>query len=110
MAESLIVCNKDIVGGQPTLKGTRLTVFNIVFGVFTDGKDYLTDHELKGDDVFAAIKYCISLECENNPHKRFCENCIMEDIQANEKNSDFRVPEKKIVGWAYAKGILNRKA
>lgn len=94
-----------MVGGQPTLKGTRLTVHNIVYGVYIDGKDYMTDHELTSEDVFAAIKYCIGLECENNPHKRFCEGCLMADIQAHENDPSYPVP-KKPVGWVYAKGIL----
>ncbi|UPT68902.1 MAG: DUF433 domain-containing protein [Sphingobacteriales bacterium JAD_PAG50586_3] len=97
---SEIVCDKTMVGGQPTLKGTRLTVHNIVYGVYIDGKDYMTDHELTSEDVMAAITYCTALECENNPYGRFCEHCILD------KTWDVEPGDSKVAGWIYAKAIL----
>jgi uncharacterized protein (DUF433 family) len=93
-----IVKDTNMVFGQPTLKGRRLTVSNIVTGIDSDNlESYITDHEISETDAEIAVKYCINRDCTKTIGK-FCEHCILSDAKNNELDK----------GWEIAASVYHK--
>jgi uncharacterized protein (DUF433 family) len=76
----MIVKDENISFGQPTIKGRRLTVHDIVTGISTDGlKGYSDDQQLSIEECKEAIVYCMNLKCQEQAGK-FCDGCILSTI------------------------------
>lgn len=74
--------NENISFGQPIVLGTRLTVFDVVFGVLNDGViEYSHDHKLGIEDINEAVNYCKELACQNSLHGKFCNGCILQTLK-----------------------------
>lgn len=74
---------------MPSLKGRRLTVYNIVSGCFFDGiESYQNDFELNTNQIKDAITYCKGQKCKEVEQINFCDGCILRGI--NEKKFDRR--------------------
>ncbi len=85
---NLIVRSADVCFGQPRLAGTRLTVFNIVYGVHIDGFDvYTSDYELSSADVIKALTYCKDLFCQKDAGA-YCNGCILSSIKEGYSPTD----------------------
>jgi uncharacterized protein (DUF433 family) len=83
-----VVKDSKICGGQPTIVGTRLTVFNVVWGILGDGLDsYATDHDLPGPKIKDALAYCKELLCQDNVGG-YCYGCIMSTIKGQVNKGD----------------------
>lgn len=90
----MIVKNEQISFGQPTIYGRRLTVHEIVTGVYYDGlEDYLKDFELSIAQVKEGVVYCMNLACQEDKIGKFCNGCILSSLQdgVNFDINDFEV-------------------
>lgn len=73
-----------MIGGRPTLRGRRLTVFNLIFqSCHADDeralREYLADFELTLLQLRAAVTYCAGLHCLTDaPDGPFCEGCNLQ--------------------------------
>lgn len=96
---SKIIRDTGIVGGQPTLKGRRLTVHNIVSGIYDEGLNPFTqDRKISLEDAKEAVSYCMNLDCKKTSGE-YCEHCILSNPTIdNELNK----------GWEIAKEVYNR--
>jgi len=82
--EGLIECKKDKMFGQPTLKGRRLTVYDIVTKVYFEDsiEMVLADYEIGITELNTAVNYCRSLSCkEDETLLKFCDGCILRTLQ-----------------------------
>jgi uncharacterized protein (DUF433 family) len=97
-----IIKHKEICGGQPTLKGTRLRVFDIVWGIFSDGlESYTVDHELSLQSIEHVINYCKELQCQDGV-PGYCEGCIMSTLNGTaqinkEEVREIILPDKSTI-------------
>lgn len=73
--------NPEVSWNQPTVAGTRLTVYDVVSGIKVDGLlEYMQDHDLKLDAVKESVNYCKELYCQNDKEGEFCNGCILSSI------------------------------
>jgi len=76
-----IVSKKDIVGGSPTIDGTRLTCQNIVgyfyFMEFSLNEILNFHSNLRSEDIKRALEYCAKRECIKETVLSFCQNCTL---------------------------------
>ena len=80
----MIECNLKINFGQPTLKGRRLTVYDIVTKIYYDKvmEETLSDYEISLRDAKDAIKYCMNLQCKKDRNLiNYCDGCLLRTIQ-----------------------------
>lgn len=79
-----IVINKEIASGSPTVKGRRLTVFNVVSKIYYENtlETALEDYDISIDVAKDAVQYCSSLRCQNDPDLiKFCSGCVLRTLQ-----------------------------
>lgn len=84
--------NPSICFGRPRLEGRRLTVIDVVEGIYREGKDgykiYSKEFEVSNEDMDACLKYCASLECEKQiDGERFCYRCVLDEEEGIDYNS-----------------------
>ncbi len=95
----MIVKDLRICSGQPTLQGSRLTVYEIVMGVFDDGMfEYAKDHEISIPTIKSTLEYCNNLFCQNDQTGLYCNNCILHSLSSKNKidlNEIEKVDEEK---------------
>jgi hypothetical protein len=93
-----IIRDPGMIGGQPTLKGRRLTVSNIVTGIDCDDLEtYITDHEISETDAKMTVEYCMNRHCTKIIGK-FCEHCILSDAKNTELDK----------GWEIAASVYDK--
>lgn len=79
----MIECNPNVGFGQPTLKGRRLTVYNIVTKLYyeEDVSVILNNYEITFQDARDAVNYCMKLKCkEDDALLQFCDGCLLRTI------------------------------
>jgi uncharacterized protein (DUF433 family) len=79
-----VIINKDIANGAPTIRGRRLTVFNVSSKIYYEEnlKTALEDYELSIEEVRDALKYCSNLDCQKDKNLiKFCSGCILRTLQ-----------------------------
>jgi len=80
---NLIVCIKNVSFGMPTLRGRRLTVYDIVSKIYYEEtvEDALKDYEISFEEAKAAVTYCMNLDCQKDINRiQFCNGCILRTI------------------------------
>lgn len=80
MEEDLIGCRTGISFGMPTLRGRRLTVYDIVTKLkYERSIDLaLKDYEITVTEALAACDYCRNLRCKIAPNRiHFCYGCVL---------------------------------
>ena len=90
----MIYRNEKVSFGQPIIQGRRLTVFDVVAGVYYSGlKEYSKDHELDLNQIKEAFSYCCQLKCQDWPSGKFCSGCILSTLNEgwNFNKSDYEV-------------------
>ena len=87
-----IIRDKNMVGGSPTIIGRRLTVFDVISGIFYSESisSWLNEFELDRESAEQAIRYCSKLECINKPTFDFCEGCQLYSLVENKNFDEFR--------------------
>jgi uncharacterized protein (DUF433 family) len=81
---SQIVRTADTCFGRPRLAGSRLTVIDVVEGIYNEGHNgyriYAADFDLSDDDINACLKYCANLDCQKTAeyNSRFCNRCVLD--------------------------------
>jgi hypothetical protein len=74
--------NQAISWNQPKIIGRRLTVFDVVYGIYKEGlNDYMEAFELDRDIVKDAANYCASLECQKDKNGNFCNGCVLNSLK-----------------------------
>ena len=74
---------------MPTLKGRRLTVYDIVTKLSYEPtiKQALEDYEINEKEAKAAVNYCMNLCCKSdNDRLNFCNGCT---LNAEQDNTEF---------------------
>lgn len=81
---SNVVINPLISSGAPTIRGRRLTVYNVVTKIFYEDSLELAleDYEITFDEAKDAVNYCSTLKCQEEPELvKFCSNCVLRTLQ-----------------------------
>ena len=84
MNEKLIECVNNKGFGMPTLKGRRLTVYDVVTKIYYEETvgDALLDYEISLSEAKAAIDYCKNLCCQKDKDRiHFCDGCILRTME-----------------------------
>jgi uncharacterized protein (DUF433 family) len=82
MKYPLIEIDPRVCNGAPKLKGRRLTVYDVVSGIFNEGLDvYLSDKEISIEEASQAILYSKNLQCQIEAPNNFCDGCILRTIK-----------------------------
>jgi uncharacterized protein (DUF433 family) len=91
----MITRNPHLLNGQPIIQGRRLSVFNVVYGIYLDGlKNYIEDHELSEIEAKHALEYCKELVCQKMINgENFCDGCILRSIQNGSQLSKDKLNE-----------------
>ena len=96
--------NPSIYFGRPRLEGRRLTVIDVVEGIYREGKDgykiYSKEFEMRSEDINACLKYCASLECKKKiDGDRFCYRCVLDEEAGIDYNEieEITPPDSKIL-------------
>lgn len=79
-----IVIVEGILSGAPTVRGRRLSVFNVVAKIYYERclKEALEDYEISLDIAKDAISYCKNMDCQTDSYlKKFCDGCILRTLQ-----------------------------
>ncbi len=87
---NLIDRNLMILGGSPTIKGRRLSVYNLISGLY-DSDNLVTclkDFEINLETVCQAIDYCSKLKCTDKPDLDFCEGCQLFSLVENDNSKN----------------------
>ena len=88
MEDKLIGCVKNISFGMPTLRGRRLTVYDIVSKLYYEDTidEAIEDYDISLLEAGAAVKYCMNFECQQDINRiNFCDGCILRMIDENVK-------------------------
>jgi uncharacterized protein (DUF433 family) len=82
MKYPLIEIDPRVCNGAPKIKGRRLTVYDVVSGIFNEGLDvYLSDREISIAEASQAILYSRNLQCQIDAPQNFCSGCILRTIK-----------------------------
>ena len=75
----MVIRDPKILGGSPTIKGTRFSVHNLVSGLNQEDNslEYLTIHGITLKEAINALNYCIKLKCQKEKKMPFCEHCVL---------------------------------
>lgn len=85
MIEKYIEVDKDIKFGEPRVINTRLSVLDVVLGIyFDDFQSYLDDHELSNETGIKVLEYCSAKECLRSGVIKFCDKCVFGRLQSGE--------------------------
>lgn len=98
--------NARVGFGQPVLKGSRLTVCNIIS--YTSDKDmpiaeFLKDFKVSIDQLKSAVAYCKDTACKQIflPTDQYCDGCILRTLH---EGSEFVKDDyEEINGITYSK-------
>jgi len=82
MVVNEIISTQDTCWGAPRLNGRRLTVFDVVSGVYVSKSisAYVNEFGLKIEDVLTALKYCSEQFCKERS-LNFCSGCVLRYIK-----------------------------
>ena len=81
---SEVVRNPLVCWNRPILDSTRLTVLDIVKGIFREGKNgheiYGSAFDVSAEDIHKCLTYCASLACKNtqDSSSKFCYRCTLD--------------------------------
>jgi uncharacterized protein (DUF433 family) len=84
MEDKLIGCRKNISFGMPTLKGRRLTVYDIVTKLFYEDtiEEAIEDYGISLLEAKSAIEYCMNLNCQTDIDRiHYCDGCVLRTIE-----------------------------
>lgn len=84
MEERDITCNKSINFGQPSLDGTRLTVYDIVVKIYYEDnvEIILEDADITMGEAQNSIEYCMNLKCQkDNNRSHYCYGCLLRTLE-----------------------------
>jgi uncharacterized protein (DUF433 family) len=79
-----IECKQDRSFGQPTLKGRRLTVYDIVTKIYYEEQIDVAqaDYQITREEAKSAIHYCMKLSCQDDRHlMHFCDGCLLRTLE-----------------------------
>jgi len=77
---------------MPSLKGRRLTVYNIVSKLYIENtiEEAIDDFQISLSEAKAALVYCKNLNCQTDTDRiQYCDGCILRTIEE---------------GWSFDKG------
>lgn len=69
---------------MPSLKGRRLTVYDIVTKLYFEPTilNAIDDYEINLADANDALEYCLHLQCKNEQGRlHYCDGCILRTIE-----------------------------
>lgn len=106
-----IVRNENICGGCPTIRGRRLTVFNVVSGIAAaqnDMEKYCSEFELNQIQVLDALNYCKKRTCEEGLKysNRYCEQCVLDSIYSYDEPINFIPISDGEILYSHENGII----
>lgn len=84
-----IISTIDVLMGAPRIEDTRISIYDIVSSLWYD-KDidqYIDDFKISKQEIKKAIIYCKKLDCQKNNVKKFCNGCILNTINSNDRKS-----------------------
>src|ERR1700755_641192 len=82
MDYSLIEIDPEVCNGAPKLKNRRLTVYDIVSGIYNEGlESYSEDREISIEEARQAVWYSKNLQCQIDRPVNFCDGCILRTIK-----------------------------
>jgi uncharacterized protein (DUF433 family) len=83
MKYDLIEKIPGVCGGAPIINGRRITVENVVSGIYynDDIYDYLNDFEISIQTAKQATEYCKTLQCQKEAPYGYCSNCILRTLK-----------------------------
>jgi uncharacterized protein (DUF433 family) len=89
-----IVIDERISSGSPTIRGRRLTVYNVVSKIYYEDslESVMKDYEISLIEVKEAVSYCSELLCQRDSRlHKFCSGCILRTLQEswNFEKSDY---------------------
>ena len=84
MDERLIECVRNKLFGVPSLRGRRLSVYDIVSKIYVEDtlEEALEDYVITLSEAKAATEYCLNLDCQKDKDRlQFCDGCILRTIE-----------------------------
>ncbi len=89
----MVVRNKDVLGGSPTVNGRRINIFNLISGLWYSSfvGDYLKDMEISESDAVDALSFCKAKLCVSHHDLDYCEHCLLGYLQ--EQNTDINTAD-----------------
>jgi hypothetical protein len=72
--------NPDKCFSRPSIKGRRLSVYDVISGVGNEGVAYCIDMEVTKTELDESIQYCMNLYCLYNSQNKFCNGCFLNKI------------------------------
>jgi uncharacterized protein (DUF433 family) len=88
MNMSNIIIDPHICSGSPTIRGRRLTVYNVITKIHYEEslETTLGDYEISLDEAKDAVDYCTKLKCQKDAELiKFCDGCILRTLQDESK-------------------------
>lgn len=78
----MIVSTNETCWGAPRLEGRRLTVADVVLGIYYSDniKDYTLDFEISHDEAILALKYCAQQKCKTKA-LNYCDKCLLRFVK-----------------------------
>ncbi len=94
-----ITSSPDIRSGELRLKGRRLTVFDVVSGVFFESSlnDFMLDMEVTHDEVKECLDFCSQKECLRIKDVVLCSKCEFGQIQSGDTFESYKASYSKII-------------
>jgi len=83
MHNKYIGCNKEHNFGQPSLKGRRLCVYDIITKIYYENNLNIAieDYQITLLEAKAAIKYCMNLSCQKDQDlAHYCHGCLLRTL------------------------------
>ena len=110
MKKEIIISTPDVIGGSPRLKGRRLDVKHVIWGITeyadNDIKLYKEDFEVTTNEIRHAIMYCKDEICELQNVFQSCNGCSKkfkkdienwnENIESNGNVREIETKDEKI--------------
>ena len=87
-----ITCTPGVCSGAPCVRGSRVTVFNVVSRLhFGDTQEILLEDypDWTAQDIAAAIDYCRGLRCIADKPDHYCDNCALRRVDDDESFDEF---------------------
>lgn len=104
----LIEINEKKSFSQPSLVGRRLTVADVVRGMYFDSPDYAETHNLSKVEVDAVYRYCEIRKCLSEPEINHCDGCLLRGLKTQKANAiEVKLPfiiNESDTGYLDAKG------
>jgi len=97
--KKFITSSKDIRSGELRLNGRRLTVFDVVSGVFFENSlnDYISDKGVTFDEIKECLSFCSQKECLKIKDATLCSKCEFGQLQNGETFECYTKNYNKII-------------